>query len=415
MMINRIFTIFSPDTAHVAMFVNTASAVASALTIAFLFWTIAHLGRRLIRPSDRNYTPTSVETAIVMAAAFIGSMAYAFTDTFWFSAIEGEVYAQSSLFTALVFWTILKWENVADQPHADRWLVLLAYLMGLSIGVHLLNLLAIPAIVLVYYYRTHDVRSRAGWWKALGVSVVILGAVLYVIIPGTVRLGAFVDRIFVNGLDLPVNSVAPRLRSLPRPDERTQSAQYRPIMHRCHCDRLLHLRIRSDTLCGEPSHELELSGRSIPVALVPQPRAIRQPAPFQRTILFGAGHRRDKKEELLLRRRPKTLHPLRIHGRLRLRSPFHCHIPPHVRIVAGRGIRALGRYRPAQGTQDKDLRWKNRDSTLVRRQSALFLRLPAQLHVLALFPVELRRTSERPAGSGRNNRRQLAVGHKVHR
>ena len=191
MMINRIFTIFSPDTAHVAMFVNTASAVASALTIAFLFWTIAHLGRRLIRPSDRNYTPTSVETAIVMAAAFIGSMAYAFTDTFWFSAIEGEVYAQSSLFTALVFWTILKWENVADQPHADRWLVLLAYLMGLSIGVHLLNLLAIPAIVLVYYYRTHDVRSRAGWWKALGVSVVILGAVLYVIIPGTVRLGAF--------------------------------------------------------------------------------------------------------------------------------------------------------------------------------------------------------------------------------
>ena len=98
------------------------------------------------------------------------------------------------------------------------------------------------------------------------------------------------------------NSVAPRLRSLPRPDERTQSAQYRPIMRRCHCDRLLHLRIRSDTLCGEPSHELELSGRSIPVALVPQPRAIRQPAPFQRTILFGAGHRRDKKEELLLRR-----------------------------------------------------------------------------------------------------------------
>ncbi len=206
MMINRIFTIFSPDTAHVAMFVNTASAVASALTIAFLFWTIAHLGRRLIRPSDRNYTPTFVETAIVMAAAFIGSMAYAFTDTFWFSAIEGEVYAQSSLFTALVFWTILKWENVADQPHADRWLVLLAYLMGLSIGVHLLNLLAIPAIVLVYYYRTHDVRSRAGWWKALGVSVVILGAVLYVIIPGTVRLGAFIDRIFVNGLGLPVNS-----------------------------------------------------------------------------------------------------------------------------------------------------------------------------------------------------------------
>ncbi len=149
-MINRIFTIFSPDTAHVAMFVNTASAVASALTIAFLVLDYSPFGTPPHTPVRPKLYPTSVETAIVMAAAFIGSMAYAFTDTFWFSAIEGEVYAQSSLFTALVFWTILRWENVADQPHADRWLVLLAYLMGLSIGVHLLNLLAIPAIVCWY-------------------------------------------------------------------------------------------------------------------------------------------------------------------------------------------------------------------------------------------------------------------------
>lgn len=206
MMINRIFSIFAPDVTYVAMFVNIASAMASAFTIAFLFWTIAHLGRRLVNPSDREYSPTTMQTVVIMAASFIGSMAYAFTDTFWFSAVEGEVYAQSSLFTALVFWTILKWENVADKPHSNKWLVLIAYFVGLSIGVHLLNLLAIPAIVLVYYYRNYPQRSRLGWWKAFGASVVILGVALYVVIPGTVRLGAFVDRIFVNGFGLPVNS-----------------------------------------------------------------------------------------------------------------------------------------------------------------------------------------------------------------
>lgn len=206
MMINRLFSMLAPNTSYVAMFVNIASATASAMTIAFLFWSVACLGRRLVRPADRHYEPNGLETFIIMAAAFVGSMAYAFTDTFWFSAVEGEVYAQSSLFTAFVFWVILRWEHVADEPHSNRWIVLLAYLMGLSIGVHLLNLLAIPAIVLVYYYNRFPERSRIGWWKAFGVSVLILFVALYVIIPGTVRLGAVVDRMFVNGFGLPVNS-----------------------------------------------------------------------------------------------------------------------------------------------------------------------------------------------------------------
>ena len=204
MMLNRFFSMFAPDTSYVAAMVNATSAIASALTIMFLFWTISHLGRRLLNRSEEELTRG--ETWAVLGAALVGSLAYAFTDTFWFSAVEGEVYAQSSLFTALVFWAILKWENIADQPHANRWLVLVAYLMGLSIGVHLLNLLAIPAIVFVYYYRMSKERSRLGWWKAFAAAVVILAVVLYVIIPKSVELGAWFDKLFVNSFGLPVNS-----------------------------------------------------------------------------------------------------------------------------------------------------------------------------------------------------------------
>ncbi|MFI3322166.1 MAG: DUF2723 domain-containing protein [Rikenellaceae bacterium] len=204
MLINRIFTIFAADTSKVALMVNFASAVASGLTIAFLFWTIAHLSRRLLGKSEESIEKG--DTWVVVGAALVGSLAYAFTDTFWFSAVEGEVYAQSSLFTAMVFWAILKWENDADKPHANRWIVLVAYLMGLSIGIHLLNLLSIPAIVFVYYYRLNPVRNKLGWWKAFGFSVVILATLLFIIIPKSVELGAWVDRVFVNTFSLPVNS-----------------------------------------------------------------------------------------------------------------------------------------------------------------------------------------------------------------
>lgn len=203
MMINRLFSIFAPTTAEVALMVNTASAVASALTIAFLFWTIAHLGRRLIGKSEEDIS--TGEVWAVVGAGLVGSLGYAFTDTFWFSAVEGEVYAQSSLFTAVVFWAILKWENVATEPHANRWLIFTAYIMGLSIGVHLLNLLAIPAIVLVYYYKFNPSRSKMGWFKAFMLSALILGGVLYIIIPGTIETGAWFDRFFVNVLGLKPN------------------------------------------------------------------------------------------------------------------------------------------------------------------------------------------------------------------
>ncbi|MFI3314704.1 MAG: DUF2723 domain-containing protein [Rikenellaceae bacterium] len=204
MLLNRIFSIFAFDTSMVAAMVNMASAVASGLTIAFLFWTIAHLSRRLLKEEEN--TITTSRTWAIIGASLVGSLAYAFTDTFWFSAVEGEVYAQSSLFTAMVFWAILKWENVSEEPHSNRWLVFVAYLMGLSIGVHLLNLLAIPAIVFVYYYKHYPVRSKIGWWKAFALSVMILATVLFIIIPKTVEYGAAMDRLFVNTLSLPVNS-----------------------------------------------------------------------------------------------------------------------------------------------------------------------------------------------------------------
>lgn len=192
----RLFAMFAIDTQHVALAVNLMSCTASALTIAFLFWTISHLGRRMF----------AKENWVVLAAAFIGSMAYAFTDTFWFSAVESEVYALSSLFTAVVFWAILRWESVADEPHADRWLVLIAYLMGLSIGVHLLNLLAIPAIVFVYYFKKTSKVTKWGVVKATLISALLLAAVMFVIIPGTISLGAAFDMLFVNSFGLGVNT-----------------------------------------------------------------------------------------------------------------------------------------------------------------------------------------------------------------
>ena len=139
-----------------------------------------------------------------MGGSFVGAMAYTFSDTFWFSAVEGEVYATSSLFTAVVFWAILKWENIADEPGANRWLILIAYLIGLSIGVHLLNLLAIPAIVLVYYFKKYEV-TRKGVIYALGISVVILLLIMYGIIPGIVKVATVVEKFFTNSFGLHYN------------------------------------------------------------------------------------------------------------------------------------------------------------------------------------------------------------------
>ena len=208
MLTANLFSQFASDPSHVAYMVNMMSALLSAATILFLFWTISHLVRRLL---IKDWSQLTVAKLIAIeASAMVGALIYTFSDTFWFSAVEGEVYAYSSAFTAVVFWLILKWEDQADQPHADRWLVLIMYMTGLSIGVHLLNLLCLPAIVLVYYYRkfpTDDPkRDLRGSLIALGISVVILAAVLYGVVPGIVQVGGWFELLFVNTLGMPFNT-----------------------------------------------------------------------------------------------------------------------------------------------------------------------------------------------------------------
>jgi phage shock protein PspC (stress-responsive transcriptional regulator) len=194
----NLFSQFAKDASHVAMMVNIMSALLSAACILFLFWTITHLSLKLIVKDGE--TPTLAQTIEIMGAGLVGALAYTFSDTFWFSAVEGEVYAYSSMCTALVFWLILKWENRADNAHSDRWLVLIAYLMGLSIGVHLLNLLCIPAIVLVYVYKHKPNIGAKGSLAALAVSFVVVAAVLYGVVPGITKVGGWFELFFVNTL-----------------------------------------------------------------------------------------------------------------------------------------------------------------------------------------------------------------------
>jgi len=203
MIIGRVFALFTSDQEKVAMMINSVSAFASAFTILFLFWTISHLLKKIVISNPEK--ATKAELIVVLGGALVGALAYTFSDTFWFSAVEGEVYATSSLFTAVVFWAILKWENVAEEPGANRWLILIAYLIGLSIGVHLLNLLAIPAIVLVYYFKKSAKVTRQGILKALGVSVVLLLSIMYGIIPGIVKLATVVEKFFTNTVGLHYN------------------------------------------------------------------------------------------------------------------------------------------------------------------------------------------------------------------
>ncbi|MCW3806087.1 glycosyltransferase family 117 protein [Plebeiibacterium marinum] len=201
MILGRFFSLFAPEPGSVAFMINLMSALSSAFTILFLFWTITHLGKKIFMDEKSE----EWRSWAVVGAGFVGALAYTFSDTFWFSAVEGEVYAMSSLFTAMVFWAILKWEDVADEPYSNRWLILIAYLMGLSIGVHLLNLLAIPAIVLVYYFKKFEV-NRNGLLAALGISAVILLGILYGIIPYTVKAASWFELLFVNNFGMPFNT-----------------------------------------------------------------------------------------------------------------------------------------------------------------------------------------------------------------
>jgi hypothetical protein len=203
MMFARVFTLFAgSDVASAAKMVNYMSALASAFTILFLFWTITHIARKIVFKNNLNHVSDLV---IVIGSGIVGALAYTFSDTFWFSAVEGEVYASSSFFTAIVFWAILKWEDVADEKYANRWIILIAYLMGLSLGVHLLNLLAIPAIVMVYYFKKYKVNWK-GALIAFIISLVILAVVMYGIISGILVVASWFELGFVNNLGMPFNT-----------------------------------------------------------------------------------------------------------------------------------------------------------------------------------------------------------------
>ena len=204
MLTANLFSQFASDPTQVAKMVNTMSALLSATTILFLFWSITHLARKLILKDWSEMTMGKL--IAIEASGLVGALIYTFSDTFWFSAVEGEVYAYSSAFTAIVFWLILKWEDHADEPHSDRWLVLIAYMTGLSIGVHLLNLLCIPAIVLVYCYRRYPHIELKGSLLALLASFVIVAGVLYGVVPGIITVAGWFELLFVNQLGCPFNT-----------------------------------------------------------------------------------------------------------------------------------------------------------------------------------------------------------------
>lgn len=198
----RFFTLFAPDASRVAVMVNTMSALAAAFTVMLLFWVITSLAKKMVQSGEEMSLGQVIS---VIGSGLVGALAFTFSDSFWFIAVEAEAYATSVFFTALVFWAILQWEKVADQTHSSRWLILIAYLMGLSIGVHLLNLLAIPAIVFVYYFKNYPY-SRKGVFYASLVAVVLLGSFIYAIVPGVILLASYFELLFVNGFGLPFNS-----------------------------------------------------------------------------------------------------------------------------------------------------------------------------------------------------------------
>ena len=204
MIMGRFFTLFAGnDVTRVALMANALSALASAFTILFLFWSVTHLARRIFLSDENDFTTANI--IAVMGAGAVGALAYTFSDTFWFSAVEAEVYATSSLFTAIVFWAGLRWEESYGDEHADKWLILIAYLMGLSLGVHLLNLLVIPAITFIYYFRKFPFTWK-GFALTTTVSLVILVLIMYGIIPGVLEVSSRFELLFVNSIGLPFHT-----------------------------------------------------------------------------------------------------------------------------------------------------------------------------------------------------------------
>jgi hypothetical protein len=203
LMMGRIAALFAgSDATKVPLMINRFSALCSGLAIMFLFWTITHLVRRIF---TRNNQLEEKHIIVILASGIIGSLAYTFSDTFWFSAVEGELYALSSLILGLVFWAMLKWEEEADEPSSGRWIILIAYIMGLGLGVHRLNLLVIPVLVFVYYFRKYEVTTK-GFIKTFLLSILLLGIMVFVIIPGAPAVAGWFELLFVNVFGMPFNS-----------------------------------------------------------------------------------------------------------------------------------------------------------------------------------------------------------------
>ncbi|MBC8485428.1 MAG: DUF2723 domain-containing protein, partial [Bacteroidetes bacterium] len=201
--LGRFFSLFAfGDVTKVALMVNIMSVLSSSFTILFLFWTITYLAKKIALKSGEI---TEGKMYAILGSGVVGALAYTFSDSFWFSAVEGEVYAMSSLFTAVVFWAILRWEQEADKNHANRWIILIAYLIGLSIGVHLLNLLAIPAIAFVYYFKKYK-PSAKGIIVTVVISLFLLGLIMKGIISWIVKLSSLFEITFVNSFGLPFNT-----------------------------------------------------------------------------------------------------------------------------------------------------------------------------------------------------------------
>ena len=201
MLIARVISMFVP-VEHAALMVNSLSALCSALAVLFLFWTITLFAKKI---AEKSGELNNNKIIAILGSGFVGGMAYTFSDTAWFSAVEGEVYSMSSLFTAVAFYSMLKWETVADQSHSKKWIIVIAYFIGLSIGVHLLSLLTIPAITFIYYFKRYEVNPK-GIVKATAVAVLLLGAVQYAIIPGIVKVATKFELLFVNGMGMPFNT-----------------------------------------------------------------------------------------------------------------------------------------------------------------------------------------------------------------
>jgi ABC-type multidrug transport system fused ATPase/permease subunit len=274
--LGRFFSLFAPDKSQAAFMINLMSGLASAATVMLLYWSIVHLVRKLF--SEKQLTPA--EQIAVCGSGVVGALAFAFTDSFWFSAVEGEVYALSSFFTAAVFWAILKWENEADHKYANRWLILIAYLLGLSTGVHLLNLLAIPAIGLVYYFRMYQF-SWKGFITAFIISMAVLAAIQSVIIPGVPLMAFWSDLFFVNILGLPFNTgmlffiVLAGCRTCMGHQVHAQKQdggyEYGYFVGDGNTDRIFIGNININQGCCQSTHEPEPSRQCICAAALPEP------------------------------------------------------------------------------------------------------------------------------------------------